>query len=232
MTTTAAVTSTNDHADPGQTSRIRFVAVALAASAVTMATLVLSHPWGERLDSSADEVLSYQQVVDSHSSAWPAMLADVFALGILAFCLAVGVAHLVRGRGRTAATVGSVLVAAGGVLFAMGGFAFATVTYFVGALPESSGRELVDVANDDLAHLMGAEMVGFFLFTLGSLVLAGALARARAIPRTVVAVYVLLTLGLFAGLPATAMDGVQAAQLLLTGALAIPLWVRADCAQS
>jgi hypothetical protein len=110
----------------------------------------------------------------------------------------------------------------------MGGFAFATVTWFVGELSETAGRELVDVANDDLGHLLGVEMAGFFLVTLGSLVLAAALVRARAVPRVAVVGFVLLTLALFVGLSGAAMNAVQAAQVLAIGALALPIWTRAD----
>lgn len=223
MTTIASVTPTTDHARPATAGRIRLVAVALAAAAVTLAGLVITHPWGERLDSSSDEVLDYDHVLAHHANAWPAMLVDVFAVGVVAVCLAVAVTHLVRARGRTLATVGGVLLVAGGILSAMGGFAFATVTYFVAELPEASGRDLVDTANDDVAHLLGVEMAGFLLVTLGSLVLAAALVRGRAVPRPAVAAFVLLTFGLFATTGA-ALDVVQAAQTVLIGAVAVPLW--------
>lgn len=226
MTTTAPVTHITDHAEAVQPGRIRLVAAALAAASATLAALVITHPWGERLDSSADEVLSYDVVLESHAHAWPAMLADVFAFGVIAVCLAIGVAHLARTRGRALATAGGVLVVAGGLLSAMGSFAFTTVTYFVGELPEGSGRDLVDTANDDVTHLLGVEMAGFLLFTLGSLVLAAALVRARAVPRLAVALFVLLTFGLFA-LTGAALDVVQAAQVLVAGAVAVPLWRRA-----
>jgi len=223
MTTTAPVTSFTDHAEPAQPGRIRLVAAVLAAASVTLAALVVTHPWGERLDSSAEDVFTYGYVVDNHANAWPAMLADVIAFGLIAFCVAIGAVHLVRGRGRTAATVGAALVVLGGLLSAMGSFAFTTILYFVAELPEESGRALTDTANDDVKHLLGVEMAGFLLFTLGSLVLAFALFRSRAVPRLAVGLFVLLTIALFVGLPNAAMDAAQAGQVLVTGALAIPL---------
>ncbi len=225
MTTTAPVTPHTDHAEAVHTGRIRLVAATLAAASAALAVLVVTHPWGERLDSSADDVLSYDHVVENHANAWPAMLADVVAFGLIAVCAAIGVAHLVRGRGRNLATVGGVLVVLGGLLSAMGSFAFTTVVHFAAELPEGAGRELVDTANDDVTHLLGVEMAGFLLVTLGSLVLAVALLRGRAAPRVAVVAFVLLTFGLFAA-TGTALDLVQAAQVLLTGALAIPLWRR------
>ena len=225
MTTTAPVTPTTDHAEAVHAGRIRLVAATLAAASATLAVLVVTHPWGERLDSSADDVLAYDQIVDNHANAWPAMLADVVAFGLVAVCAAIGVAHLVRGRGRAVATVGGVLVVLGGLLSAMGSFAFTTVVYFAAELPEGAGRDLVDTANDDVTHLLGVEMAGFLLVTLGSLVLAAALLRGRVVPRPPVVAFVLLTIGLFA-VTGTALDLVQAAQVLLAGALAIPLWRR------
>jgi hypothetical protein len=223
MTTTAAPSLTTVHAVDVRPGRVRLVAAALAAASVTLAVLVVTHPWGERLDSSADEVLSYDRVADLSAAAWPAMLADVLCFGVIAVCLAIGTAHLVRGRGRIAATVGGVLVVLGGLLSAMGSFAFTTVVYFASELPEGSGRDLVDTANDDVAHLLGVEMAGFLLFTLGSLALAAALLRGHVVPRLAVAAFVVLTVGLFAA-TGTALDVVQAAQVLLAGALAVPLW--------
>lgn len=222
MTTTAPVTPITDHAEPVHPGRIRLVAATLAAASLTLAALVLTHPWGERLDSSADDVLAYDHIVDNHANAWPAMLVDILAFGLIAVCLAIGVAHLVRGRGRTLATVGGALVVLGGLLSAMGSFAFTTVLYFVAEMPEGAGQELVDTANDDVTHLLGVEMAGFLLFTLGSLVLAAALVRGRAVPRLAVAAFVVLTVGLFVA-TGTALDIVQAAQVLLAGAVAIPL---------
>lgn len=223
MTTTASVSTTTDHAETVRPGRIRLVAAVLAAASAVLAVLVLTHPWGERLDSSADDVVTYEYVLENHGHAWPAMLADVIAFGLIAVCLAIGVAHLVQGRGRVAASIGAALVVLGGLLSAMGSFAFVTVLHFVGALPEDAGRALVDTANDDVGHLLGVEMAGFLLFTLGSLVLAFALFRSRAVPRPVVGLYVALTIALFAGVSGTAMDVVQAAQVLVAGSLAIPL---------
>ncbi len=66
----------------------------------------------------------------------------------------------------------------------MGGAAFATVVWFISAdgLSEGAGPSLVDYANDNVGHLMGVDMAGFVLTTLGSMVLAAALIRARAVP--------------------------------------------------
>src|SRR5262249_18017597 len=156
---------------------------ALATAAATIGVLLATTPWGDRLDSSSDEILTYAQLVDVHDAAWPSLLLDGFAYAVIGLTLGIGVLHLTRGRGRVAALGGAVVRAAGGMLFAVGAAGFAAVVWFAGAdgFSEGAGRSLVHVANDHPGHLMGPEMVGFLLTTVGSLILAGALIRARAV---------------------------------------------------
>jgi hypothetical protein len=206
--------------------RTRIVAAGIAISAATIALLVLTHPWGDRLDSSADDVVSYAGLPANIDAAWTAMLFDSLAYGLLSICLAIGCWRLVTTRGRLAATVGGVITAVGGVVNAMGGLAFATLLWFAATLPEEQGRGLVDTVNDEIGHALGVEMAGFALVTLGSLVLAAALVRARAVPWPAVAVFVALTVSLFLGFPGDVMNVLQAAQVLVAGALAVPLWQR------
>lgn len=98
--------------------------------------------------------------------------------------LGLGVLHLARGRGRVAALTGATLTTAGGILLAMGATAFATLAWFVTAdrLAGGAGQSLVDYANDHPGHLIGPNTAGFLLSTVGVLVLAAALFRARAVP--------------------------------------------------
>ncbi len=210
---------------PGRT---RMVAVCLAASAVTLAALVLTHPWGPRLDSSSAATFSYDLLKTNRDAAWPATMLDAFAFGVLTICVALAAGHLVRGRGRLAATIGGVATVAGGVLFAMGAAGSATLTWYVTstALSEESGRDLIAFMNDHPGHVLVPQTTGFFLVTLGTLVLTAALVHARVVPRLAGAAFVLLTVALFA-VSGQAMNAVQAAQMLLIGAIAIPLWRRA-----
>jgi hypothetical protein len=214
-------------AGPG---RIRLVAGALAAAAASVAVLVALHPWGERLDSGADEILSYDVLLRAdRDTAWASLLVDGFAFAVVALTAALGTCLLVRRRGRLPALVGSVLTVTGGVLFAMGSSGFATLTWYAtsDALPEAAARGLVTYANDTPAQLLGAQMAGFLLVTVGGLTLAVALGRARAVPLPAVAGFVVLTLALFVPLPAGGIDVVQVLQMALVAALAIPLWRRA-----
>jgi hypothetical protein len=211
-------------------SSLRVAAVALAVSAATIGVLLVTTPWGDRLDSGADDVLTYADLVRVHDAAWPSMLLDGFAFAVVWLTVGLGVLHLAQGRGRILALVGAVLTAAGGVLFAMGTAAFATLAWFASAdrLSDGTGQALVTFANDQPGHLMGPDMAGFVLTTLGSLVLAAALVRARAVPVSGVVVYVLAALVQFVGLPGRVIDCVQIAMMVMLIGLAGILWRGAD----
>jgi hypothetical protein len=231
MTTTSAAQQLTEPttSSPGR-SRIRVVAGALGAAAATVSVLLATTPWGDRLDSGADEVLSYDKLVPVHDAAWPSMLLDGFAYAVIGLTVGLGVLHLARGRGRVLALAGAVITTAGGILFAMGAAGFAAIVWFAGAdgLSDGTGQALVDFANDHPGHLMGPDMVGFLLTTVGSLVLAGALVRSRAEPAYAVVAYVLMVLAQFSGMPGRALDFLQIAMMLLLIGFAVVLWRRAD----
>jgi hypothetical protein len=229
MTTTAPAQLDTDPAVASRPGRIRVAAAALAASAATVSVLLATTPWGDRLDSSSDEVLSYDKLLDVREAAWASMLVDSFAFAVIGLTLGLGVLHLARSKGRVAALVGAALTTVGGILFAMGGAAFATVVWFITAdgLSDGAGPSLVDYANDNVGHLMGVDMAGFVLTTVGSLVLAAALIRARAVPLPAVVVYILLTLFQFAPLPGRALDFLQIAMMVLLIGFAAVVWRRA-----
>ena len=240
MTTTSAARTTAVRTTAARTAQptapspsrapIRVAATALGASAATVCVLLATTPWGDRIDSSAEEVLNYDDLVRVHDAAWPSMLIDGFAYAVIGITVGLGVLHLARGRGRLAALVGAVMTAAGGILFAMGAAGFATIIWFAGSdgILSDTGQSLVDLANNNRSHMMGPEMVGFLLTMVGSLVLAAVLIRARAVPRYAVVVYILLTLAQFSGIPGRAMDFLQIAMMLVLMALAAVLWRRAD----
>ena len=221
MTITSHSSTSDTTTAAGSSACIRVVAGALALAALTIAGLLLTTPWGDRYDSSSDEVLDYDRLTAVRDGAWTGMLADGFAFGVLGLSLGLVVCHLVRGRGRVAALVGAVLTTAGGILFAMGGLAFATLTWFASGIAEESGRSLVDYANDHPGHLLGATLAGFFLYTVGGLVLALALYRARAVPVAGLAAYVVLVAAQFAPLPGRTLDFLQIGMMALIVALAV-----------
>jgi hypothetical protein len=230
MTTTSAIPTHAGPVVPASSARIRVAAAALGVAAATVAVLLATKPWGDRLDSSADNVLDYDNLLDVRDAAWAAMLVDGFAYAVVALTLGLGVLHLARSRGRVAALVGAVLATAGGILFAMGAGAFATFAWFATApgLPDGAGRALVDYANDHIGHLIGVDMAGFVTFTLGTLVLAAALVRARAVPVVAVGGFVAMTLAQFV-MPAghDVLNYLQIAMMLVLVGFAALLWRRA-----
>jgi hypothetical protein len=228
---TASPIRLDDSVAPSGTGsgRIRLTAAALAASAASAVVLLSTTPWGDRLDSGADKILTYDTLLDVRDAAWPSMLLDSFAFAVIGLTLGLSVLHLASHRGRTAALIGAVLTTAGGILFAMGGAAFATFTWFVTAdgLPGGAGESLVAYANDHPGHLIGLNMVGFLMTTIGALVLSAALIRARAVPVPAVATYVVLTLGQFTGLSGRTLDFLQIAMMMLLIGFAAVIWRRA-----
>jgi hypothetical protein len=230
MTTTATpttiVSGTQQAAGP---ARIRTAAVALAASSLTVAGLLATKPWGDRLDSSQDDFLDYDKLLEVRDAAWAAMLVDGFAYAVVALTLGLGVLHLARDRGRGAALAGAVLATAGGILFAIGAGAFATFAWVATepGLPRGAGRTLVAYANDHVGHVIGADMAGFVTFTLGTLVLSVALVRSRPVPVPAVGVFVALTLAQFV-MPAghDVLNYLQIAMMLMLVGFAAVLWRR------
>ena len=229
--TTTSPTRPDGSVAPDETGsgRIRLTAAALAASAATAVVLLATTPWGDRLDSGADEILTYDTLLDGRDAAWPSMLLDSFAFAVIGLTVGLGVLHLARAKGRIAALLGAALTTAGGILFAMGGTAFATLLWFITAdgLPRGAGQSLVDYANDHPGHLVGPGIAGFLLTTIGALVLSVALIRARAVPVPAVIIYIVLTLVQFTGLPGRAMDFLQIAMMVLLIGFAAAIWRRA-----
>jgi hypothetical protein len=221
MTITTHLNQSDTTAPGGTAARIRVVAGGLVAASSTVAALLVTTPWGDRLNSSADDVLSYDHLAAVRDGAWAGMLADGLAFAVVALTLGILTCHLVRGRGRVAALVGAVLTTVGGILFAMGGMSFATLNWFASGIAEADGRSLVDYANDNKLHMLGVTLAGFLLFTVGSLVLAAALRRARAVPAVAVAAYVLLVLAQFTPVHGRVIDYVQVAMMTLFVALAV-----------
>jgi hypothetical protein len=227
--TTTAHPQTHTETSARSAARIRVAAAALAASAASVAGLLATTPWGDRLDSSSDEVLTYDKLLDVRDAAWSSMLVDSFAYAVIGLTVGLGVLHLVGSKGRIAALVGAVLTTAGGILFAMGGAAFATFVWFITAdgLSDGAGQSLVDYANDHVGHLMGVDMAGFVTFTLGTIVLSVALIRARALPVPAIVVFLLLTFAQFSGLEGQALNVLQIAMMVLLLGFAAVVWRRA-----
>jgi hypothetical protein len=218
MSTTLTPETTT--AVPSGTGRIRagIVSVILAAGAVAIAAMVLWQPWGER------DHLSYADLEPNRDAMWLGTLIDGLAFAAVGVALGIAVCRLVpAARGAALATIGAVLAACGGVAFCAGMVAFGSLAWYVtdpGAVPPDTGTALMTYVVDNPGHVMGAQMAGFLLYTLGSVLLMVALWRARAVARWLPIAYLVLTVGLFA-VDGVALNVVQAVQTLLLVPVAV-----------
>ena len=119
--TTTSPTRLDGSVAPSETGsgRVRLTAAALAASSATALVLLATTPWGDRLDSGADEILTYDTLLDGRDAAWPSMLLDSFAFAVIGLTVGLGVLHLARAKGRIAALLGAALTTAGGILLSL-----------------------------------------------------------------------------------------------------------------
>jgi hypothetical protein len=210
---------------PSATDRIRAAIVSgvLALGAVVVAVIVLWQPWGER------DALAYDDLAPHRDGAWLGSLVDGLALAAIGVTLAIAVCRLAPGRGAALATVGGVLTGLGGIAFSVGMFAFGSLAWYATspeAVQPDAGEALMTYVNDNPGHVLLPQMIGFLLFTLGSLLLMGALWRSRSVPRWLPVAYLVLTVGLFV-LGGVAMNVVQAAQTLLLVPVAVYAFRRA-----
>jgi hypothetical protein len=196
-----------------RTDRIRSALVSgvLALGAVAVAVIVLWQPWGER------DHLSYADIAPHRDAAWLGSLIDGLAIAAIGVALGIVACRLAPGRGAAWATVGAVLTGFGGVAFCAGMVSFGSLAWYAtdpAAVPPDAGNALLTYAVDHPGHLLGTQMAGFLLYTVGALVLMVALWRARAVPRWLPVAYLVLTLGVFAT-GGVVLNLVQAAQTLL-----------------
>jgi hypothetical protein len=204
---------------PSTTDRVRtgIVSAVLALGAVAIAVIVLWQPWGER------DALSYADIAPHRDAAWIGTLIDGLAIAAVGVTLAIAVCRLVPARGAALATVGSVLTGFGGVAFFAGMFAFGSLSWYAtstDALPADTGSAFMTYVNDNPGHVMLPQMIGFLLYTLGSLLLMGALWRSRAVPRWLPIAFLVLTVGVFAT-GGVLLNVIQAVQTLLLVPVAV-----------
>lgn len=198
MTTFAQLAATTEGASFSVgTSRARTVIVAttLALGAAVVASVLLFRPWPVR------NSFLYQELAPVRDAIWTSILVDSLAFAAVAIGLSLLVVQMTPTRGAWLANIGAVVATVGGVLFAMGAFAFAMFTWYVtdtAALPIADGTRVLEYAVANREHGMLLQMGGFLLYTLGTLLLAGALLRAGSIPRWLPIAVIALTIAQFA----------------------------------
>jgi hypothetical protein len=205
-----AVTSAPPASSAQTRARAAIVAAVLTLGAIAVAAVVVWQPWGER------DHLGYADLAPHRDAAWLGTLFDGLGYAAIGIALGLAVCMLAPGRGSTLAATGAVMTGLGGVAFCAGMVSFGSFAWYAtstDAIPADAGTALMAYAEDNPGHILGVQMAGFLLFTLGSLVLMAALWRARSVPRWLPIGYVLLTAGVFA-LSGVALNLVQAVQTL------------------
>jgi hypothetical protein len=190
--------------------RAATVSVLLTLGALVLAVVVLWQPWGER------DQLGYADLAPHRDAAWLGAVVDGLAFAVVCVALALAVCRLAPARGWVWATVGAVITGLGGLAFATGMVAFGSLAWYAtstDAIPVEAGTALMTYVEDNPGHVLGTQMAGFLLATVGTLVLMVALWRARSVPRWLPIGYLVLTVGVFA-LSGVALNIVQAAQTL------------------
>jgi hypothetical protein len=219
MTTYAQALSTADRESVSVSlarGRTLIVAATLALAAGVVAIVLLFRPWP------VHNSFLYPELAPVRDAIWTAILVDAVAFAAIGISFSLVVCLLAPGRGARIANVGAIVTTLGGMLFAMGAFAFAAMTWYItdpAALPVADGTRLFEYTVANPEHVLLPQMLGFLLFTVGTLILAAALFRSGSVGRWVPIAIVVTTVAQFA-VHDRALDFVQIgamAVLILVG---------------
>jgi hypothetical protein len=167
-------------APPGRLALLFAAILVTSVTSVALAVVSAVKPIGP----GGDALPGFAAVSPLRGYAWGFFtFAGVqMVVGICAATLAIWL--LTPARGARWATVGGALVWLGAAAYAVGIGGWAAVYYF-GSDPRlgRAGAGLIDRFNHDGAHMMAVPIGGALLVTVGVLLLAVALWRARSVPR-------------------------------------------------
>ena len=193
--------------------RTMIIGATLAVAAAIVAAVLAFRPWPAR------NTFDYELLAPIRDSIWTAIVVDALASAAIAITLSLATCLFAQGRGGRIAVIGTFVTTVGGLLFAMGSFGFAGFTWYVTdpVLPAADGARLLDYAVANPDHLMLVSMLGFLVYTLGTLVLAAALFRSGAVPKSLPIALIAGTVAQF-GFSDRALDIVQ---IVLMGVLVV-----------
>jgi hypothetical protein len=225
--TVAGLTATTSEpmpsrASPASLARARIVAAVLVLGAFTFAAFGIWHP-----APAARGSFGYDVIAPMRISWWAWHLFGGLGVAAAALAVALAVCLLVPARGATWATLGALLTALGGLAF-YGGVAAEGVlgAYATNpeALPAQSGTTLITFIDDNFEPVVAVLLPGFALLTLGPLLLALALWRARSVPRSLPIAFALTNLARFPLSTGVLADVVNSAFAATLVAIAWSLW--------
>lgn len=225
--TVAGLTATTSapmpsRARPASPARARIVAAVLVLGAFTSAAFGIWHP-----APGAHDRLGYDVIAPMRISWWAWHLFGGLGVAAAAIAVALAVCLLVPARGATWATLGALLTALGGLAFYGGVAAEGVLGMYATdpeALPAEPGTTLLTFVNDNFEPIGHVLLPGLVLLTLGPLLLALALWRARSVPRWLPVAFALTNVAGFplsTGVLADIVDSAFAATLV---AIAWSLW--------
>jgi hypothetical protein len=202
----------------------RLVAGALVVGAACASAVLAWRPFPERND------ISFTGFAPTADAAWIGALLDGVAVAVVGVSIGLAACCLVTSRGARWALVGVAATGLGGMLFLAGIFGYAALAWYAvqPAVGEPAGTALLDLVEKEPAHVLVPQVVGFLLFNIGTLLVAVALWRGRALHRPLIGVLVLLVLAQFAfpesmG-PRRFIDAIQIGIMLVFGAVGLRLW--------
>lgn len=166
----------------GSRARVVIVVIALVLGTIGSAGLGLWHPAPD----TADDLWSYGLVAGIRDLWWAWHVFGGLATAIVAVALGVAVCLLAPVRGSVWANLGAVLTALGGLCFFGGVAGEGILGAYVtdpDALPVEAGTAFWTHFSDNFAPIGAILIPGFLLLTIGPLLLAVALWRAKSVPR-------------------------------------------------
>jgi len=170
----------NPSFDAATRLRLRLLCVLLAVTAVAGAALSLLWPGG----SDSGTVLTVDDVRSIRQAWWGMLMAGAVLSALQVPAQALVVLSLVRGRGATAATWGAAAMWIGVALETVGLAGFTTAYYFPSdpTIDGSASEAVFQAIAHDHLHLLTIQIPGHLLLTIGIVVQAVALLRARVTP--------------------------------------------------
>jgi hypothetical protein len=220
VSTSPSSTTAPFRSDPDGTRTLaRAVAAVTSLGALAVVAVLVWRPWVDR------NAFGYGDIAPHRNAIWAGSLIDGLGFALAAIGLGIAACWLAQGRGRGLAVPGALLTAAGGITFAMGSTAFAAAGWLAtsDAIPEKAGRALLHTVGSEGSQLFVPAAVGFLVTTLGSLLIAAALLRARTIPTWIPVALIVLTLAQFVPLPSRALDLVEMGATLTFALVAVSM---------
>jgi hypothetical protein len=159
------------------------VILVTSVSAFALTVISFAKPIGE-----GDGLPDYASIAPMRGYVWAFFVVAAVQLIVGACAAALAAWILAPARGARWANAGGSLVWLGAAIYGVGVGGWAAVYYFgtdPAALNAATATRLIDHVNDDTARMLAIPIGGALLVTLGSLLLAVALWRARTVPRWV-----------------------------------------------